>query len=128
MPELLEHVPPPVQPQVLEHVFAGKYRADDDGPGLGDPQVELHTLIHRCREEALDHRVRRWQPRRQRSSRLLAIQPFPSAPLLLDAHAAFSPPSLFKSEPERLRLRLRAMHRVLLSGAHLPLSAADEKA
>ncbi len=57
MPELLEHVPPVVQPQVLEHVFAGKYRADDDGPGLGDPQVELHTLIHRCREEALGARV-----------------------------------------------------------------------
>ncbi len=58
MPELLEHVPPEAQPQVLEQVFAGKYRADDDGPGLGDPQVELHTLIHRCREQALDARVR----------------------------------------------------------------------
>lgn len=58
MPELLDKIEPQAQPQVLDGVFAGKYRADDDGPGLGDPQVELHTLIHRCREEALNARVR----------------------------------------------------------------------
>jgi len=58
MNELLERVPEAAQPQVLDYVFAGKYRPDDDGPGLGDPQVELHTLIHRCREEALHARVK----------------------------------------------------------------------
>lgn len=58
MPELLDRVAPEAQPQLMQSVFAGKYRADDDGPGLGDPQVELHTLIHRCREEALDTLVR----------------------------------------------------------------------
>ncbi|MFK7987931.1 MAG: TetR/AcrR family transcriptional regulator [Sandaracinaceae bacterium] len=38
-----------------------------------------------------------------------------AAVALLDAHAAFSPPSLFKSAPDTLRGRLRAMHRVLLT-------------
>ncbi len=42
---------------------------------------------------------------------------------LLDAHAAFSPPSLFKAEAAGLRLRLRAMHRLLLTDAHFALAA-----
>lgn len=59
MDELLEVVPPDAQPQMLDRVFAGKYRATDDGGMPVDPQVELQTLLHRCREEALDSLVRK---------------------------------------------------------------------
>ncbi len=58
MPELLELVEPGEHPALLERVFAGKYRAGDDDPGLPDPQVELQTLLYRCREEALGAQVR----------------------------------------------------------------------
>lgn len=59
MSELLEQVEPVAQPLLHEQVFAGKYREGDDASLDVDPQVELQTLMHRCREEALDSRVRR---------------------------------------------------------------------
>lgn len=58
MDELLEVVEPRAQPLLLHTVFAGKYRAGDDGGIPVDPQIELQTLLHRCREEALDGLVR----------------------------------------------------------------------
>lgn len=59
MSELLEQAEPQDQPLLHEQVFAGKYRAGEDASSLDvDPQVELQTLLHRCREEALDSRVR----------------------------------------------------------------------
>ncbi|MEX1362530.1 MAG: DNA primase [Nannocystaceae bacterium] len=58
MDELLERVEPQAQPLLHQHVFAGKYRASEDEALDADPQLELQTLLHRCREEALDSRVR----------------------------------------------------------------------
>lgn len=62
MDELLDAVDPQAQPLLLERVFAGKYRVGADGGASLDapidPQVELQTLLHRCREEALEARVR----------------------------------------------------------------------
>jgi hypothetical protein len=54
--ELLDLVDPPEQPLVHDHVFAGRYRTDD-GTGPVDPRGLLAELVHRCREEALDHDI-----------------------------------------------------------------------
>lgn len=71
LPELLEHVDPDAQPQLLEHVLAGKYRVDDDAVGFASPaalaspsgmvapQAVLHDLLHRCQMEAIDAEVQR---------------------------------------------------------------------
>jgi DNA primase len=59
LPELLEHVGPDAQPQLLEQVFAGKYRVGDDGAGLVSPQAVLQDLLHRCQMEAIDVEVQR---------------------------------------------------------------------
>ncbi len=59
LPELLDRADPEAQPQLLEHVFAGKYRVGDDGPGLLAPQTALQTLLHRCQMDAIDIEVRR---------------------------------------------------------------------
>ena len=58
MPQLLELADPAEHPALLSKVFAGKYRAGDDDPGLSDPQVELQTLLQRCRMDAIDIQVR----------------------------------------------------------------------
>ena len=58
MPELLAKIEPESQPLMLERVLSGKYRGGDDGGLEVDPKVELATLLHRCREEALGARVR----------------------------------------------------------------------
>jgi DNA primase len=50
MPALLDLVEPAAQRQVHDQVFAGRYRETGDA----DPQTLLLTLLHRCREEALD--------------------------------------------------------------------------
>lgn len=59
LPELLEQVGPEAQPQLLEGVFAGKYRVGDDGADLVSPQAVLHDLLHRCQMEAIDVEVHR---------------------------------------------------------------------
>ncbi|MCX4243540.1 DNA primase [Paraliomyxa miuraensis] len=59
LPELLEHVDPDAQPQLLEHVFAGKYRVSDDDPGLIAPQAVLQTLLYRCQMDAIDIEIGR---------------------------------------------------------------------
>lgn len=59
LPELLERVGPEAQPQLLEQVFAGKYRVGDDGTNLVSPQAVLHDLLHRCQMEAIDVEVQR---------------------------------------------------------------------
>lgn len=59
MDELLNLVHADAQPQVADRVFAGKWRTDDAGAIDGDPQTELQTLLHRCKEEALNTQVRR---------------------------------------------------------------------
>jgi hypothetical protein len=57
LPELLERADPQAQPQLLEHVFAGKYRVGDDGPGLIAPQAALETLLYRCQMDAIDVKI-----------------------------------------------------------------------
>ncbi len=59
LPELLEQAGPEAQPQLLEQVFAGKYRVGDDDAGLVAPQAVLHDLLHRCQMEAIDAAVHR---------------------------------------------------------------------
>lgn len=58
MPELLERVQPPeAQRMVYAKVFAGRYRPGGDDAAF-DPQTVLLSLVHRCREEALDREIR----------------------------------------------------------------------
>jgi DNA primase len=61
LPELLELADPSAQPQLLEQVFAGKYRVGDDDPGLIAPQAALQGLLYRCQMDAIDIEVQRRQ-------------------------------------------------------------------
>lgn len=55
MPELLDLVDPSAQRYVHAAVFAGRYRAENLEDE--DPQLILAALLHRCREEALEHDI-----------------------------------------------------------------------
>lgn len=56
MPELLDLVDPRYQAEVHDAVFRGSFRGD--GSSTVDPQAILHGLLHRCRERALEQRIR----------------------------------------------------------------------
>jgi DNA primase len=56
MPALLELIEAEAQRQVHDQVFAGRFR--ETGDASVDPQAILLTLLHRCREEALDLEIR----------------------------------------------------------------------
>lgn len=113
MPELLALVPEVEQRQIHDRVLSGSYRGEGEPD---DPKQVLDELVHRCREEALDHdiqkldrecaqatregdldRVRRLQMeklalRRQQQGLRLGqpLPPTPSAPL----------PDLSSSDPQ----------------------------
>lgn len=58
MPDLLERVQPPeAQRMVYAKVFAGRYRTSGSDAAF-DPQLILHSLVQRCREEAIDREIR----------------------------------------------------------------------
>jgi DNA primase len=51
---LLDLVDASAQQEVYREVFAGRYRGLDEG---ADPQAILRSLVHRCKEEAIEHQI-----------------------------------------------------------------------
>ena len=52
--DLLDLVDASSQQEVYRQVFAGRYRGLDEG---ADPQAILRSLVHRCKEEAIEHQI-----------------------------------------------------------------------
>ena len=57
MADLLDRVDASAQRQVYDAVFAGGFRGDPPSNSNDDPQAILHSLVRRCREEALEQQI-----------------------------------------------------------------------